>query len=327
MNPNVNLRRSFFVTLSRYAVALAMLIAAGVAAADPPTSNQKDAVSAKPLASDSISGGAIVEIWRVFRSSDGLLQIQWAYRNPTGKTINLLGAAEGRDLLKGTYIIDPKEKKKYSVARVTNKPAAMKGRPSAASEDEPLASRIESVYLEPGESVMLWAKFPALPDSAKEVTFYLPNAAPQEDLPIAAAGEAVLAADTSSPNQLPTAVGRQGGLAVEITRVRRTSDGLIEVRWQYVNRGQQQIQVFSAGEARDFASQTFLEDPAAKIRYSVAVDTRSAPIMSQAKSLSLEPGSSEPFWAKFTIPAGVTRVCLYLPNTLPVEDLTIADKN
>jgi len=301
------------------AVLSAVLLAIPALAAD----EKKDASADKPIATDKIKDGLVVEVWRIFRSSDGLTEVHFGYRNPTNDRKQLLGNDEARDFPGQTYLVDAKEKKKYHVAAVTAK-VEPKSKSSKTNKDKQLmASYMHNRSLEPGESIVYWAKFPSLPEGTKEVSLYLPNAPPQEDLAVGTAPEM----KNSSGGDAPlTVIKGPAGLDVEITRVRRTSDGLLDIRWQYVNHSDQRVHLFSNDEARDLPQTVFVEDPDAKMRYPVATDDRGAPLMAQEKSVSLDSNGSEALWAKFLVPADAKRISLFLPGALPAEDLPIPEK-
>src|SRR3954466_4392853 len=122
-----------------------------------------DAPAPKPLSSDKIKNGVILDVSRVFISSDGLLEIQWSYRNPATKGTTLFDRNDAASFLKDVYLIDPKEKTKYHVAEFSQKDGA------AAKKPDFQASEVVYTTLDPGESIAYWAKFTAPPAATKEV--------------------------------------------------------------------------------------------------------------------------------------------------------------
>jgi hypothetical protein len=292
--------------------------------ADKPAA--KDAPAAKPLASDKIKNGIVVEVWRVFLSSDALLEVQWGYRNPTAREVVILNRDEAATLMRDTYLIDPKEKNKYHIAEFAQKAdaAAPAAKPKSAAPD---LQSSEAVYttLQPGESVLYWAKFSPPPAGTKEISLYLPNAPPLEDLPIAQPA-AQAPPDPAAKDQPLATQQATSGLRIEISRVRRTSDGFIEVRWEYSNPHDRDIILFNVDAAKAFPAKLFLEDPAAKIWYPVTADDKSVPVMAPSKYTVIPAQGSETMWAKFKLPNGVKKVSLYMPHALPFENLPVTEK-
>jgi len=325
--PNLSRVSSSLLATSLFVAFTAALLAPRASAlADTDKGDAKEVAAVKPIASDKIKDGLVVEVWRLFRSSDGLTEVQWAYRNPTEKRQDLFNGEEARELASQMYLVDGKEKKKYHVCEVGAKSKdskAKKGNDAAL-----MVSDTKSTTLEPGVVIAYWAKFPSLPEATKEVTLYLPNAAPLEDLEIGARPERKAPeGESASAGDQPLAVERgPNGLAVEVTRLRRTSEGLLDVRWQYVNRTSGRVDLFNGEEARQLPAKLFVEDPDSGTRYLVATDDKNVPLMTRTKSTTIDAGGSENLWAKFTVPADAKHISLYLPGALPIEDLTIPEK-
>jgi uncharacterized cupredoxin-like copper-binding protein len=254
----------------------------------------------------------------IFRGSDGMLQVNWRYRNPTDQRAHVMSSDQARDLMEEVYVVDPAQKKKYSVAAVEPE----KGK--KPNREDRLAAQISETDLEPGASMILWAKFLAPAEGTKEISLYLPNSPPLEDLAIQKRERAQVAAASEG---VPLAKeAHQSGAEIQVTRVRRSSDGTVEVRWRYANTGKSQISVLKSDDARDLAHDTYVMDPDAKTKYPVATDDRKQPLAAKVSSTQLGPGKSQDVWMKFAVPASAKRISLFLPGSLPVEDLPIAER-
>jgi hypothetical protein len=276
----------------------------------------EDAAKAKPLATEKLDHDVVVEVTDVYRGSDGLLQVNWVYRNPTGERVHFMSGDEGRDMPEQIYLVDAAQKKKYPVANV--KPD--KGKPT---HDDMLVTHSRGVDIEPNGMAIMWAKFLAPAESTKQVSLYLPNAPPIEDLPIQT-HETAQAAAASEGAPLAKAP-HESGAQIEVTRVHRSSDGTVEIRWRYVNTGNDKLEVMDGDHGRDLVGETYVMDPDAKMKYPVASDDRKKPLAGKLSSVQLEAGKSADVWMKFPLPTTTKRVSLFVPGALPIEDLPISE--
>jgi len=279
-----------------------------------------DASAVKPLTSEKIENGIVVEVLDIYKGSDGLLQVNWRYRNPTDQNVHFMSGDQARDLMEEVYIVDAAQKKKYSVANV--KPD--KGKKPA--RDDLLASQGVGSDLEPGASEILWAKFLAPAENTKEISLYLPNSPPLEDLPIQKHESAQPAAASAGADATLAKTAHGSGAQIEVTRVRRSSDGTVDVRWRYTNPGKAAAAVLSNDQARDLAKKAYVMDPEAKMKYVVATDDRKQPLAAKLSGTQLEPGKSLDVWMKFAVAPEVKHISLFLPGALPIEDLQITEK-
>jgi outer membrane protein OmpA-like peptidoglycan-associated protein len=114
--------------------------------------------------------GLVVDITGVRRGLGGALTLTFRYRN-TG-TGNY--TFPHRPVVREAYLLDSKNRRKYTV--ITDR------------KQQPLCGETlnlqfpDGVRLEPGETIALWAKFPAPPDSTKAVTVHLPFAPPFDNI-------------------------------------------------------------------------------------------------------------------------------------------------
>jgi hypothetical protein len=285
----------------------------------PSVARGADAPAEKPLATEKIDHDCIVEVTDIYRGSDGLLEVNWRYRNPTSERVQLMSSGEARELMNEVYIIDAGQKKKYHVATVE----AAKGK-SHTREDQ-LASQTEEIDLPPGQSAILWAKFPRIDEKTSEISVYLPNSPPLEDLPIQKHEQAQPAAATEGGALAKQP--HQSGATIEVTRVRRSSDGTVDVRWRYVNQGKEPIELLSSSQARELPKQAWVMDPDKKMRYGVATDDRKQPLAGKLSDTKLDPGKSLDVWMKFPADASAKRITLMIPGAVPIEDLPITERN
>jgi hypothetical protein len=279
----------------------------------------------KPLAVEEMDNGLKVEVTRVARTHDGFVEVRWRYVNPTAKPVILWHAGGGRHMLNELYLVDPANKVKHGV--VTLKKDQLKPGSHTMLAPAMIGDQIE---IEPHGSCPAWAKF-AVPAGVGRVNFVHPGSLPpMEDLDVAAA------AATERPQQVP---GEQNealvsqphlyppGPVVEVTRVRRTSDGFLEVRWRYVNPTDKPIILWYAGGGKILVDGLFIVDRETHAFAHVARDDKGQPYSAQADQTELKPGGTFGFWAKFSVPRGAKHVTLYGLGTYPVEDLSTQAPN
>jgi outer membrane protein OmpA-like peptidoglycan-associated protein len=144
----------------------------GGAASEPPRSAPTPAIAAQETEAE----GLTAEVTSVRHTAGGLVTIGLRYRN-TGTSPYTFPHAP---LIRGTYLLDSTNRRKYEVARDRNQ--------------KPLCSETlnfsfpDGVTLKPGEAIALWAKFGAPPESTKTVSVHLPLAPPFDDVPISGTG-------------------------------------------------------------------------------------------------------------------------------------------
>lgn len=274
--------------------------------------DRSDAV-VKPLASGRLPNGATVEVLGIRRTSDQMLLAVWQYRNPnTDKSVYLFSTDDARNLMSKIYVVDVKSMTRLGVATVR--------REKASDKKEYIAAEVPSVSLEPGQSLSAWAKFPAPADDATTIDFYHPATGPMEELPIEPAPSTQPAIQGTSAGHNPQASQTlDSGLRLEVLGLRRSSDGSVTARWQYVNPTDKSIYVFGSSAARDYPQKIYVIDPDAQMKYPPAV-------AATVEWSSLDAGNTAELWAKFLLPATAKRLTLYLPGVLPVEDLVIGER-
>ena len=118
--------------------------------------------------------GVHVELLELKRSSGNTVTVKLAVTNnsprdlPYGASMQDAGAGGELGSVDGIHLIDAGNKKKYFVVR--------------DSDQKCLCSR--NVEIKPGARVLLYAKFPAPPETVKKVTVEIPHFLPIDDVPI-----------------------------------------------------------------------------------------------------------------------------------------------
>lgn len=125
---------------------------------------------------DGETAGVTATIKELKRSSGGTLSLKFTIVNSSPKKMDIGytfvdPSNEVRDFgsFGGVHLIDPVGKKKYFVAR----DAGGKCVCSQGVKDVP-----------PGESINVWAKFPAPPDDVEKISVVIPHFSPLDDVPI-----------------------------------------------------------------------------------------------------------------------------------------------
>ncbi len=272
----------------------------------PPVENQSESArQTDALASEELQNGLMAEVVRVARTADGLVEVRWRYRNPTGKTINLCSNDGGEALAAGLYCSSGGQK--YT--------------PAELSGGRRLASEIGWTDVLPGKSVMFWAKFD-VPAENVHIAFFVPGLLmPMEDLAVASYEQP---APADHPDELLAKEQHTSGLVVEVERVRRTTEDLVEVRWRYRNRTDEGIQLFDSQQARELPLRVYLVEDATRADYSVHRDAEGVPTASESAFTVVAAGKSVTLFARFPGPPQTSEsVTFYVPDTPPLTGLTI----
>lgn len=272
----------------------------------PPVETQPEpAPQTDALASEELQSGLVAEVVQVARTADGLVEVRWRYRNPTETQINLCSNDEGQRLVAGLYCSS----------------GGQKFKPAELSGGKRLASPIPWTDVPPGKSVLFWAKF-GVPAENTHVAFFVPGLLlPMEDLAVTPHEQAtsVETADDALAAQRHTT-----GLIVEVEKVRRTAEELVEVRWRYCNPTEQGIQLFNSQQARDLPFAVYLVDDATRTEYLVHRDTDGVPTASESGFTTVAPGKSVTVFARFPGPPQTGKsATFYVPDTPPLTGLTI----
>ena len=111
--------------------------------------------------------GVEVALTQVQRASGDTLTVRWSYRNRTQEDKPVTGE------IGETYLVDPVNRKKYLIVRDAN------GLPVGGQDGDP-----NSGGLPAGQTLTAWAKFSAPADDVEQISVYIPNVPPFEDIPI-----------------------------------------------------------------------------------------------------------------------------------------------
>jgi hypothetical protein len=145
----------------------------------------KDAPANRPangvVASAMHDSGATLEITEIKRTSDGFLQVSFHYRNPTDKPLKayhgqfaVVGDTDiSGDVFSPIYFVEPKSKTQHGVVH--------------DGGGKVLASTVVARdLLAPANDVgrTFWLKMSCPDAKSDKVTFYFPNVAPIEDVPL-----------------------------------------------------------------------------------------------------------------------------------------------
>jgi hypothetical protein len=148
------------------------------------------------------------------------------------------------------------------------------------------------------------------------------------------------AATTATTVSVPTSTGAVAstegetpGLRIDVTELKRTSGGTVNLKFVVVNNGAERF-----GRTSDYfgdynvsadhyhdVSGIHLIDPVNKKKYFVVTDAEKKCVCSKAIFDRVEPGAKANLWAKFPAPPpDVTKVTIEIPHFQPMDDVPIA---
>ena len=128
--------------------------------------------AAEPIATaDGEAPGTGIEV-RELKVGGGAVTLKFVLKNGSDKPIDIYHMMDASDggSVDAIYLVDVPGKKKYLVVR--------------DSDSHCLCSRKIPDSLKPNDSVALWAKFPAPPDSVQKIGVVVPHFTPMDDVPI-----------------------------------------------------------------------------------------------------------------------------------------------
>ena len=142
----------------------ACLVLPGLAVAE----DAAPATAAAPLGVEEHDSGAEDTLLECKRTSGDTVTVKWLYKNGSEEQqhINPL-------ISEDYYLVDAAAKKKYFAVKDSSGKWVAGTRPG------------NQIYLEPGKTYKMWAKFPAPPEATENVTVYIMGVPPFEDVPIA----------------------------------------------------------------------------------------------------------------------------------------------
>ena len=141
---------------------------------------------------------------------------------------------------------------------------------------------------------------------------------------------------TGDPAVTPTATATPGtvtvlqvqevnepGMLAELTEVTR-KDGVLTVKIRFRNTGAEDV--YHGFETRHGAYELFYVTAGTQ-KYFILKDTEGEPLAPKYLNVSLDPGQTSTWWAKFPAPpASETTIDLVIPDTPPFEDIPITDR-
>ena len=129
-----------------------------------------------------------------------------------------------------------------------------------------------------------------------------------------------------------TTEGEKAGARIDVTELKRTSGGTVNLKFTITNGGTEKFYTgsdylgdtyVSADHYRDLSG-VHLVDPVNKKKYFVVVDTDKRCLCSKDIA-DVKPGEKVSVWAKFPAPPPeVTKVTIEIPHFQPMDDVTIA---
>ena len=128
---------------------------------------------------------------------------------------------------------------------------------------------------------------------------------------------------------IATADGEQSGVRAEITELRRSSGGTLNLKVTLVNDSSESLTfgyafVDSGGGYGDVGG-IHLIDPVGKKKYFVARDSEGKCVSSRDQK-DLPAGQKRNIWAKFPAPpAEVKKISVVIPKFMPLDDVPIAE--
>ncbi|HUF90486.1 MAG TPA: hypothetical protein VMR66_10980 [Gemmatimonadota bacterium] len=135
---------------------------------------------------------------------------------------------------------------------------------------------------------------------------------------------------TAGPTAAPATVSvlqvqevNDPGMLAELTEVTR-KDGVLTVKIRFRNTGTEDT--YNAFET-NHGRYEFFYVTAGTQKYFVLKDTEGAPLAPKYLNVSLDPGATSTWWAKFPAPpASENTIDLVIPDTPPFEDIPITDR-
>jgi hypothetical protein len=160
-----------------------------------------------------------------------------------------------------------------------------------------------------------------------------------ERLRKAGASEAVLAAlkgekSPPPPEGVLATEKHKSGLLVDVTRIKRTSDGFLSINWRYRNPTDKDVLLFDytpigvngTNHGWGMLKSLYFVDPKTAKKHFIVHDTNNELLANGFATLTttVKAHGEEAFWAKFPPPAdGSKFITLYLQDTPPFEDLQV----
>ena len=126
--------------------------------------------------------------------------------------------------------------------------------------------------------------------------------------------------------------GEKAGTHIDITELKRTSGGTVNLKFLLANNGTEDLHMSSqfmgdndvSHDSYQDVSGIHLLDPANKKKYFVVTDNEKHCVCSK-NIAPIKPGQKVNLWAKFPAPpAEVTKVSIEIPHFQPIDDVPIS---
>jgi hypothetical protein len=299
---------SIVTVLIVFIIFLLLLIICGIAAfflffRSPPKEGMQIArvyEQMDALASKKLSNGLVLELIDAVRQKDGLAELKWRYCNPTPNKIMLCSNDEGKRLRDSVYCEYAGEK--YYPYKFS---------------DNKLISDIGWVDVETGKTRMFWARFDVTVDEKDPIiSLSIPGLLlPFEDIKLREPDDKKEGITETAP---PTEK-HSTGLTVSVSRVKKSSGRLVEVRWEYSNPTDKPILLFSTDTAESLPSQIYLENNSSRKIQGVHRDSKGIPSASVLPFTVVKPKETVNVFAKFPVEINDNdTLTFYLPDTPPI---------
>ena len=196
-----------------------------------------------------------------------------------------------------------------------------------------LISHIGWVDVESGKARPFWGRFD-IPVTGKEpkVSLSIPGLLlPFEDIKVEGLEKEEDSKDQKKPKPKPKpkpkkefSVRHATGLIVSASRVKKSSGGLVEVRWSYHNPSKENILFVTSDTAKLLPTQILLEVDGSRTIKGVHKDSKGAPSASALGYTVLKPGENVEVFAKFKVEVKPEdTLTLYLPDANPISGLKL----
>lgn len=122
----------------------------------------------------------------------------------------------------------------------------------------------------------------------------------------------------------PLGTGKlQKGLVIDVTDVKRTSDGYLKVSYQVRNPTEENVTYTINGTY--FVPESYYIEEGGKYKYFIVKDDKGTPVASQVPgTISLGPDEKVEYWIKFAKPKGSAKhITLYFRQAEPIEDVPL----
>ncbi|KZR72686.1 hypothetical protein PMIT1313_00041 [Prochlorococcus marinus str. MIT 1313] len=120
----------------------------------------------------------------------------------------------------------------------------------------------------------------------------------------------------------------ENGLDVALLRVKRSSDNTVTLQWRYINNTDEEVTLCNSycwtNLRSSWLADSYIVDNDNQKKHLVVKADGNPMTTKVNRPTKLNPGSSYKVWAKFPAPpVEVESVSIYIPGTIPIEDVRI----